>query len=92
MISAPIQRGERRIGRSVQTLGTGRFTRIFHRNLARYVARHLGRGALALLTPCWIAGLLARAAVAGLGGHGTDARELCLAAGDRLRRVDAAAS
>lgn len=79
-------------GVSLRTLGMGAFARIFHRNLARYVGLHLGRGALIVLTPCWVVGLLGRAAAAALAGRRRDARDLCRAAADRLRRGNAAAS
>jgi GT2 family glycosyltransferase len=71
-------------GSSLHTLGAGRFARIFHRNQARYVDRHLGRGVLVLLTPCWALGLALRATAAAFAGRHDDASELWRAVGDRV--------
>lgn len=79
-------------GVSVSALGRGRFVRIFHGNMARYVRQHLGAGALAVLTPCWVVGLAVRALAAALTGRRDDAREIWQATRERFGRVDTAAS
>ena len=72
-------------GVSVRSLGRGAFQRAFHRNLERYVARHLGPAALLILKPGWAAGLTARGVAALASGRMADARQLFSAAAERLR-------
>ncbi len=71
-------------GVSVRALGQGAFLRIFHRNLERYVGRHLGTPALLVLKPVWTASLAVRAVAALMAGRTDDARQLLGAAAERL--------
>lgn len=74
-------------GVSVRTLGAGAFLRAFHRNQARYVSRHLGTPSRIVLTPCWMAGLTARAIAAQVSGRRADAVNLWHAVGDCVSRA-----